>query len=152
MLWVQVHSKCMCANKFSVWKTLNPITKNTFSKISKKNRIHHSRMKHSLRIHCDDSHLLLSEKTVVQMPTYNESQLLNIHLRIPKDKANSSKTICYVYDYIKKVSSAQTHSLINRLKQLCIMLLETFLFNINCDFDIHNIANVFWPLYDLTIL
>lgn len=110
-------------------------------------------MKHSLRIHCcDDSHLLLSEKAVVHMPTYNESQLLNIHLRIPKDKANSSKTIYYVYDYVKKVSSAQTHSLINGLKQLSIMLLETFLFNINCEFDIHNIANVFWPLYDLTIL
>lgn len=88
----------------------------------------------------------------MQMPTYNESRMLNIHLRVPKDYANSSKTICYVYDYIKKVSFALTQSLINAFKQLCITLSETFLFNINCNFDIHNIANVSWPLYDPTIL
>lgn len=88
----------------------------------------------------------------MEMPPYNESRMLNIHLRVPTDYANSSETICYVYDCIKKASFAQTCSLTNGLKQLCIMLLEILFFNINCDFDIHNIANVSWPLYDLTIL
>lgn len=80
--------------------------------------MHHVR-KHSVRIHCcGDSQLLILQITVVQMPTYNESQPLNMHLKDHKDN-NSSKAICYVYVYIKKVSSAEAQSLINELQLLC---------------------------------